>query len=130
MHRPRANSIAVPKESLPRGRPGDSMKAHFAPMSSMTLACAVALLLLAGCSSGGSGSGVSPSAVTPTTPPPPNTPAATPDTTPAAKVTEGTGNTVMATGNAVSDIGKQIQAAQVPLLPDATRNALGGVVVN
>ncbi|KWR88566.1 collagen-like triple helix repeat-containing protein [Cupriavidus sp. IDO] len=98
-------------------------------MTSVAAAC-VALALLAGCSSSGGGSGVNPSSNGNNTTPVMPTPASTPDTTPTAKSVESAGNTVMATGNAVSGIGKQIQDAPIPLLPADARNGAGGVVVN
>ncbi|UIF89543.1 collagen-like triple helix repeat-containing protein [Cupriavidus sp. UYPR2.512] len=87
-------------------------------------------LLMAGCSSGGSGSGANPrpssgNIDTPVTP----GPSASGETTPTAKVTEGTGNTVVATGNAISEIGKTIQDAPLPLLPTQAREGAGDVVI-
>ncbi len=88
-------------------------------------------LLMAGCSSGGGGSGANPrpnsgSTDMPVTP----APSASGETTPTAKVTEGTGNTVVATGNAISEIGKTIQEAPLPLLPTKAREGAGDVVIN
>jgi hypothetical protein len=101
-------------------------------MTSLAAACVAAIaLLMAGCSSSGGGSGVNPqpngsNSDTPVTPAPP----ASAELTPTAKVTEGTSNTVVATGNAVSEIGKSIQDAPLPLLPAKAREGAGGVVVN
>ncbi len=44
-------------------------------------------------------------------------------------MTEGAGNTVVATGNAISDIGKTIQEAPLPLLPTTARESAGDVVI-
>ncbi|SOZ39603.1 collagen-like triple helix repeat-containing protein [Cupriavidus neocaledonicus] len=107
---------------------------HPAPLSMTSLAAAgmaALALLMAGCSSSGGGSGANPKpsgggADTPVTPPPP----AAAQTTPTAKATEGVGNTVVSAGNAVSEIGKSIQDAPLPLLPTDARKGAGGVVVN
>jgi hypothetical protein len=45
-------------------------------------------------------------------------------------VVEGTGNTVTAAGNAVSQIGQQIKDTNVPLVPTGAKNATGDVVIN
>lgn len=99
-------------------------------VSVITIACGAVLALLAGCSSGGAGSGASPNGNNSVTPPPATpTPAASVETTPTAKVTEGAGNTVVATGNAVSQIGQQVKDANLPIVPDAAQNATGDVVM-
>ncbi|CAN7684436.1 collagen-like triple helix repeat-containing protein [Cupriavidus necator] len=102
---------------------------HF--MTSLAAAGVAAIaLLMAGCSSSGGGSGANPrpnsNIDTPVTP----GPSASGETTPTAKVTEGAGNSVVATGNAISDIGKSIQEAPLPLLPTQAREGAGGVVIN
>ncbi len=84
------------------------------------LACAVAALMLAACSSGGSGSGSSPN-------PSPND---TTGVTPVGKVANGTGNTVVATGQAVSSLGSTLQNANIPGLSDQAKAGLGGTVDN
>ncbi|WP_011301512.1 collagen-like triple helix repeat-containing protein [Cupriavidus necator] len=100
------------------------------PLASLAGICISALALLAGCASGGGGdSGLGPKGDG-ANPPPQQPPASASDSTPAAKVIESTGHTVMAAGNAVSDIGKQIQDAPIPLLPAQARYGAGGVVIN
>ena len=84
------------------------------------LACAVAALMLAACSSGGSGSGSSPN-------PSPND---TTGVTPIGKVANGGGNTVVATGQAVSSLGSTLQNANIPGLSDQAKAGLGGTVGN
>jgi len=100
-------------------------------MTSLAAAGVAAIaLLMAGCSSSGGGSGANPrpnsNIDTPVTP----GPSASGETTPTAKVTEGAGNSVVATGNAISDIGKSIQEAPLPLLPTKAREGAGDVVIN
>lgn len=100
-------------------------------MTLLAAACVAAIALLAGCSSGGGGSGANPqpsggNSDTPVTRPP----AAAADTTPTAKGAEGTGNTVTAAGNAVSQMGEQVQEAPLPLLPAQARYGAGGLLVN
>ncbi|EYS96827.1 hypothetical protein CF68_18375 [Cupriavidus sp. SK-4] len=101
-------------------------------MTSLAAAGVAAMaLLMAGCSSSGGGSGANPrpnsgNIDTPVNP----APSASGETTPTAKVTEGTGNTVVATGNAVSEIGKTIKDAPLPLLPTKAREGAGEVVIN
>ncbi|QQX87496.1 collagen-like triple helix repeat-containing protein [Cupriavidus necator] len=100
-------------------------------MTSLAAAGVAALaLLMAGCSSSGGGSGANPrpnsNIDTPVTP----GPSASGETTPTAKVTEGAGNSVVATGNAISEVGKSIQEAPLPLLPTQAREGAGDVVIN
>ncbi|QUN26184.1 collagen-like triple helix repeat-containing protein [Cupriavidus sp. KK10] len=100
-------------------------------MTSLAAAGVAAIaLLMAGCSSSGGGSGANPrpnsNIDTPVTP----GPSASGETTPTAKVTEGAGNTVVATGNAISEVGKSIQEAPLPLLPTKAREGAGDVVIN
>ena len=91
----------------------------------------VALTLASGCASHGeSGAGLGPQGGGGDIVPPPQTPPSTTDTTPTAKLAAGAGNTVVAAGNAVSEIGKHIQSAPIPLLPTDARQGAGGVVVN
>ncbi|CAJ94981.1 Hemagglutinin transmembrane protein [Cupriavidus necator] len=100
-------------------------------MTSLAAAGVAALaLLMAGCSSSGGGSGANPRPNSGNTDTPVNpAPSASSETTPTAKVTEGAGNTVVATGNAISDIGKTIQEAPLPLLPTTARESAGDVVI-
>lgn len=86
----------------------------------MPLACAVAALMLAACSSGGGGSGSSPN-------PSPND---LTGVTPVGKVANGTGNTVVATGQAISSLGTTLQNANIPGLSDQAKAGLGGTVSN
>lgn len=102
-------------------------------MTCLAGACMAALTLASGCAShGGGGAGLGPQGggsggdIVP----PPQPIASTTETTPTAKVAAGAGSTVVAAGNAVSEIGKHIQGAPIPLLPTDARQGAGGVVVN
>lgn len=103
-------------------------------MTFLATACVAAAALLAGCSSSGGGSGINPRSnsgggteaqVTPG----PKSPQGS-EPTPTAEVVHGAAHTVVAAGNGISEIGKDIKHAPIPVLPRKARYGLGGVVDN
>ncbi|QRQ84393.1 collagen-like triple helix repeat-containing protein [Cupriavidus oxalaticus] len=103
-------------------------------MTFLATACVAAAALLTGCSSSGGGSGINPrpnggggteAQVTPG----PKSPQGS-EPTPTAEVAHGAAHTVVAAGDAISEIGKDIRHAPIPVLPGKARYGLGGVVDN